>query len=89
MALGDWVLCELPWACSYVPQDIHDLDAGFVSDAVAQCKEAADAVDGAHAALVASGEAQARLLEATVAAQQAAVTRALAAAQDNIAASIR
>ncbi len=60
-----------------------------MSGAVAQCKEAADAVEGAHAVLVASGEAQSRLLEATVAAQHAAVTRALAAARDNIAVMIR
>ena len=70
-------------------QGIHDLHAAFVSGAVAKCKAAADAVEGAHAALLASGQAQERLLEATVAAQQAAVTKALAAAQEDIAAMTR
>ena len=72
-----------------VSQVISDLQAAFVSGAVAQCREAADAVEGAHAALEASSNAQAKLLQETLAAHRRAVTKTLAAAQDTIAATIR
>ena len=70
-------------------QDIRDLHSAFVADAVASCKEAANAVEGAHQTLIASGMAQARLLERMVAAQHAAAQQALAAAQADVAATIR
>ena len=70
-------------------QDIRNLHAAFVLDAAAKCKEAAEAVEGAHEALIASGEAQAQQLERTIVAQHAAAQRALVAAQANVAATIR
>ena len=65
------------------------MHSAFVAEALANCQEAADAVEGAHKALVASGDAQAQLLERTVAAQHAAAQQALVAAQANVAATIR
>ncbi len=79
----------MPRQCTCLEQDIRGLHSDFVADAVAGCKEAADAVEGAHQALAASGVAQAQLLESTVAAQHAAAQQALAAAQVNVAATIR
>ena len=70
-------------------QGINEMHAAFVADAVARCTEAVDAVDSAHEALVARGEAQAQLLEQTIAAQHAAAQRALAVAQNNAAATVR
>ena len=70
-------------------QGIRDLHAAFVADAVARCQEAVSAVEGAHEALVASDEAQAQLLEQTIAAQHAAAQRALMAARDSVTATVR
>ncbi len=70
-------------------QGICEINAAFVASAVTKCQHAVEAVDSAHEALVASGEEQARQLESSIVAQHAATQRALLAAQDNAAATIR